>query len=93
MFFTFVDYFFRPEKLYYFGVVNIINLMHLITESESGSCCFVSACLSVKLSVSSLSLPSLQLALANFFEDGGDDDIATLPQPETGSVTRSTGPR
>lgn len=34
-----------------------------------------------------------QLALANFFEDGGDDDIATLPQPETGSVSRSTGPR
>ncbi|CAM4680526.1 hypothetical protein PO909_013845 [Leuciscus waleckii] len=34
----------------------------------------------------------LQLALANFFEDGGDDDIATLPQPETGPVTRSTGP-
>ncbi|RXN02707.1 NSFL1 cofactor p47-like protein [Labeo rohita] len=34
----------------------------------------------------------LQLALANFFEDGGDDDIATLPQPESGSVSRSTGP-
>ncbi|XP_073731230.1 NSFL1 cofactor p47 [Misgurnus anguillicaudatus] len=34
----------------------------------------------------------LQLALANFFEDGGDDDIATIPQPELGSVSRSTGP-
>lgn len=34
-----------------------------------------------------------QLALANFFEDGGDDDIATLPQPESVSVSRSTGPR
>ncbi|XP_026116079.1 NSFL1 cofactor p47-like [Carassius auratus] len=34
----------------------------------------------------------LQLALANFFEDGGDDDIATLPPPESGSVSRSTGP-
>lgn len=34
----------------------------------------------------------LQLALANFFEDGGEDDIATLPQPESGSVTRPTGP-
>ncbi|XP_056589460.1 NSFL1 cofactor p47 [Triplophysa dalaica] len=34
----------------------------------------------------------LQLALANFFEDGGDDDIATLPQPESVSVSRSTGP-
>ncbi|XP_051981059.1 NSFL1 cofactor p47-like, partial [Xyrauchen texanus] len=32
----------------------------------------------------------LQLALANFFEDGGDDDIATIPQPEP--VSRSTGP-
>uniref|UniRef100_A0A8C2FX22 NSFL1 cofactor p47 n=1 Tax=Cyprinus carpio TaxID=7962 RepID=A0A8C2FX22_CYPCA len=34
----------------------------------------------------------LQLALANFFEDGGDDDIATLPQPESVSVSRSAGP-
>ncbi|XP_051516783.1 NSFL1 cofactor p47-like [Myxocyprinus asiaticus] len=34
----------------------------------------------------------LQLALANFFEDGGDDDIATIPQPEPSSVSRSTGP-
>ncbi|XP_042568899.1 NSFL1 cofactor p47-like isoform X1 [Cyprinus carpio] len=34
----------------------------------------------------------LQLALANFFEDGRDDDIATLPPQESGSVSRSTGP-
>uniref|UniRef100_A0A1A8NS31 NSFL1 cofactor p47 n=3 Tax=Nothobranchius TaxID=28779 RepID=A0A1A8NS31_9TELE len=36
---------------------------------------------------------NLQLALASFFEDGADDDIITLPQPEGGSsVSRSTGP-
>ncbi|CAB1329639.1 unnamed protein product [Coregonus sp. 'balchen'] len=36
----------------------------------------------------------LQLALASFFEDGAEDDIVTLPQPESGgsSVPRSTGP-
>ncbi|XP_034028018.1 NSFL1 cofactor p47 [Thalassophryne amazonica] len=35
----------------------------------------------------------LQLALASFFEDGPDDDIVTLPQPEGGSsVSRSVGP-
>lgn len=34
----------------------------------------------------------LQLALANFFEDGAEDDIVTLPQPESGSVSRSAGP-
>ncbi|TKS77023.1 NSFL1 cofactor p47 p97 cofactor p47 [Collichthys lucidus] len=28
---------------------------------------------------------NLQLALASFFEDGADDDIVTLPQPEGGS--------
>ncbi|XP_010873828.1 NSFL1 cofactor p47 isoform X1 [Esox lucius] len=35
----------------------------------------------------------LQLALASFFEDGAEDDIVTLPQPESGasSVPRSTG--
>ncbi|TRZ01935.1 hypothetical protein DNTS_012388, partial [Danionella cerebrum] len=33
----------------------------------------------------------LQLALANFFEDGGDDDdIATIPQPDPGSISRPT---
>uniref|UniRef100_A0A3P9LDC2 NSFL1 cofactor p47 n=1 Tax=Oryzias latipes TaxID=8090 RepID=A0A3P9LDC2_ORYLA len=37
---------------------------------------------------------NLQLALASFFEDGADDDIVTLPQPEGGSsVSRSAGPR
>uniref|UniRef100_A0A3P9NA51 NSFL1 cofactor p47 n=1 Tax=Poecilia reticulata TaxID=8081 RepID=A0A3P9NA51_POERE len=37
---------------------------------------------------------NLQLALGSFFEDGNDDDIITLPQPEGGSsVSRSTGPR
>lgn len=37
---------------------------------------------------------SWQLALASFFEDGADDDIVTLPQPEGGSsVSRSAGPR
>uniref|UniRef100_A0A3B3Y7L0 NSFL1 cofactor p47 n=1 Tax=Poecilia mexicana TaxID=48701 RepID=A0A3B3Y7L0_9TELE len=36
---------------------------------------------------------NLQLALGSFFEDGNDDDIITLPQPEGGSsVSRSTGP-
>ncbi|KAK2825270.1 hypothetical protein Q7C36_019197 [Tachysurus vachellii] len=34
----------------------------------------------------------LQLALASFFEDGGDDDIVTLPQPESGLAPRSSGP-
>ncbi|XP_061591082.1 NSFL1 cofactor p47 [Cololabis saira] len=35
----------------------------------------------------------LQLALASFFEDGADDDIVTLPQPEGGSsVSRPAGP-
>ncbi|KAL3063887.1 hypothetical protein OYC64_000249 [Pagothenia borchgrevinki] len=36
---------------------------------------------------------NLQLALASFFEDGADEDIVTLPQPEIGSsVSRSAGP-
>uniref|UniRef100_UPI003AAD0344 NSFL1 cofactor p47 isoform X2 n=1 Tax=Centroberyx gerrardi TaxID=166262 RepID=UPI003AAD0344 len=36
---------------------------------------------------------NLQLALASFFEDGAEDDIVTLPQPEGGSsVSRSAGP-
>ncbi|KAG8567192.1 hypothetical protein GDO81_013530 [Engystomops pustulosus] len=34
----------------------------------------------------------LQLALANFYEDGGDDDIVTLPQPPPGSTSRGSGP-
>ncbi|KAJ8265241.1 hypothetical protein COCON_G00143400 [Conger conger] len=34
----------------------------------------------------------LQLALASFYEDGADDDIVTLPPPDGGSVSRSTGP-
>ncbi|KAF4078199.1 hypothetical protein AMELA_G00196660 [Ameiurus melas] len=34
----------------------------------------------------------LQLALASFFEDGGDDDIVTISQPESGPSPRSTGP-
>ncbi|XP_066558351.1 NSFL1 cofactor p47 [Amia ocellicauda] len=34
----------------------------------------------------------LQLALASFFEDGADDDIVTLPQPEGRSVSRPTAP-
>ncbi|XP_031422592.1 NSFL1 cofactor p47 [Clupea harengus] len=34
----------------------------------------------------------LQLALASFYEDGAEDDIVTLPQPESGSVSRSAGP-
>ncbi|KAF7696054.1 NSFL1 cofactor p47 [Silurus meridionalis] len=32
----------------------------------------------------------LQLALASFFEDGADDDIITIPQPESGPGPRST---
>ncbi|KAM4608096.1 NSFL1 cofactor p47 [Discoglossus pictus] len=34
----------------------------------------------------------LQLALASFYEDGGDDDIVTLPQPPQGSISRGSGP-
>ncbi|XP_072270415.1 NSFL1 cofactor p47 [Pyxicephalus adspersus] len=34
----------------------------------------------------------LQLALASFYEDGGDDDIVTLPQPTSGSTSRGSGP-
>ncbi|KAJ8259959.1 hypothetical protein GJAV_G00175430 [Gymnothorax javanicus] len=35
----------------------------------------------------------LQLALASFFEDGGDDDIVALPQPEVSSPSHQVGPR
>ncbi|KAJ8360915.1 hypothetical protein SKAU_G00174400 [Synaphobranchus kaupii] len=35
----------------------------------------------------------LQLALASFYEDGADDDIVTLPQPEGSSLSHPTGPR
>uniref|UniRef100_A0A670I5F5 NSFL1 cofactor p47 n=1 Tax=Podarcis muralis TaxID=64176 RepID=A0A670I5F5_PODMU len=35
----------------------------------------------------------LQIALASFYEDGGDEDIITLPQPAPSSVTRGTAPR
>ncbi|KAI1890284.1 hypothetical protein AGOR_G00152160 [Albula goreensis] len=35
----------------------------------------------------------LQIALASFYEDGADDDIVTLPQPEGPSVPHPTGPR
>ncbi|XP_026581225.1 NSFL1 cofactor p47-like, partial [Pseudonaja textilis] len=31
-----------------------------------------------------------QIALASFYEDGGDEDIMTLPQPTSSSVTRGT---
>ncbi|KAM9296379.1 NSFL1 cofactor p47 [Gastrophryne carolinensis] len=34
----------------------------------------------------------LQLALASFYEDGGDEDIETLPQPLPGSTSRGSGP-
>ncbi|XP_003226148.1 NSFL1 cofactor p47 [Anolis carolinensis] len=34
----------------------------------------------------------LQIALASFYEDGGDEDIITLPQPAPSSVTRGTTP-
>ncbi|KAM6457965.1 NSFL1 cofactor p47 isoform 1-T1 [Liasis olivaceus] len=34
----------------------------------------------------------LQIALASFYEDGGDEDIITLPQPTSSSVTRGTTP-
>ncbi|XP_069607147.1 NSFL1 cofactor p47 [Ranitomeya imitator] len=34
----------------------------------------------------------LQLALASFYEDGGDDDIVTLPQPPQGPTSRGSGP-
>ena len=32
----------------------------------------------------------LQIALASFYEDGGDEDILTLPQPTPSSVSRGT---
>ncbi|XP_067163574.1 NSFL1 cofactor p47 isoform X4 [Apteryx mantelli] len=32
----------------------------------------------------------LQIALASFYEDGGDDDILTLPQPTPSSISRGT---
>uniref|UniRef100_A0A803JP96 NSFL1 cofactor p47 n=1 Tax=Xenopus tropicalis TaxID=8364 RepID=A0A803JP96_XENTR len=35
----------------------------------------------------------LQLALASFYEDGGDDDIVTLPQPLPGPGSHGSGPR
>ncbi|CAI9597245.1 unnamed protein product, partial [Staurois parvus] len=34
----------------------------------------------------------LQLSLASFYEDGGDEDIVTLPQPPSGSTSRGSGP-
>ncbi|XP_075757026.1 NSFL1 cofactor p47 [Pelodiscus sinensis] len=34
----------------------------------------------------------LQIALASFYEDGGDEDIVTLPQPTPSSVSRGTAP-
>ncbi|XP_043383503.1 NSFL1 cofactor p47 isoform X2 [Lepidochelys kempii] len=34
----------------------------------------------------------LQIALASFYEDGGDEDIVTLPQPTASSVSRGTAP-
>ncbi|XP_061076381.1 NSFL1 cofactor p47-like [Conger conger] len=35
----------------------------------------------------------LQLALASFYEDGGDEDIVTLPQPDESSLMHPVGPR
>uniref|UniRef100_A0A8C3J0M7 NSFL1 cofactor n=1 Tax=Chrysemys picta bellii TaxID=8478 RepID=A0A8C3J0M7_CHRPI len=35
---------------------------------------------------------SFQLALASFYEDGGDEDIVTLPPPTASSVSRGTAP-
>ncbi|XP_067163573.1 NSFL1 cofactor p47 isoform X3 [Apteryx mantelli] len=35
----------------------------------------------------------LQIALASFYEDGGDDDILTLPQPTPSSISRGTAAR
>lgn len=35
----------------------------------------------------------LQIALASFYEDGGDEDILTLPQPTPSSISRGTGAR
>jgi len=34
-----------------------------------------------------------QIALASFYEDGGDEDILTLPQPTPSSVSRGTAAR
>ncbi|XP_063815207.1 NSFL1 cofactor p47 [Pseudophryne corroboree] len=34
----------------------------------------------------------LQLALASYYEDGGEEDIVTLPQPSSGSTSRGSGP-
>uniref|UniRef100_A0A8B9MU93 NSFL1 cofactor p47 n=1 Tax=Accipiter nisus TaxID=211598 RepID=A0A8B9MU93_9AVES len=35
----------------------------------------------------------LQIALASFYEDGGDEDILTLPQPTPSSISRGTAAR
>lgn len=34
-----------------------------------------------------------QIALASFYEDGGDEDILTLPQPAPSSISRGTAAR
>lgn len=35
----------------------------------------------------------MQIALASFYEDGGDEDILTLPQPAPSAVSRGTAAR
>lgn len=38
-------------------------------------------------------LPLFQIALASFYEDGGDEDIVTISQATPSSVSRGTAPR
>lgn len=38
-------------------------------------------------------LSLFQIALASFYEDGGDEDIVTISQATPSSVSRGTAPR
>lgn len=45
------------------------------------------------LTLKSSSGVPFQIALASFYEDGGDEDILTLPQPTPSSISRGTAAR
>uniref|UniRef100_A0A8B9NXM2 NSFL1 cofactor n=1 Tax=Apteryx owenii TaxID=8824 RepID=A0A8B9NXM2_APTOW len=57
--------------------------------SGSGSCWRRGSSASASSSSSSAGC-SEEIALASFYEDGGDDDILTLPQPTPSSISRGT---
>lgn len=46
------------------------------------------ACLRIQVTTS-----LFQIALASFYEDGGDEDIVTISQATPSSVSRGTAPR